>query len=298
MLRDMPHAGVAWKEGRVRSADGTELYWRGAEPAGEPRAAIALVHGLGEHVGRYEVLAAFLVGRGLAVFAGDLRGHGRSAGLRVHVDGFARYLDDLDAVVSLARERHPHAPLVVVGHSMGGLVAILHALRTPAALRGVAVSSPLLGVAPASRPPAALAALGRILNRLWPTCRFDNGVDAALLSRDPEVGRAYRADPLVSSRVSARWYASSQAAIGDAFAGAARMGPPVLILSAGADRLVDPGSAARWAALARPGSCEIATWPDMYHECFQAPDRGLVFARLGGWIEDLIDGSSSHGAAI
>jgi alpha-beta hydrolase superfamily lysophospholipase len=288
MLRPMTTAPTASEEGRLPSADGLDLYWRAWRPQAAPRAVVLLVHGLNEHAGRYQNPVGYFVPRGYAWYAPDLRGHGRSAGLRGHVDGFDQYLGDVAAVTALAAERHPGVPRFLVGHSLGGLIAILFALRAPQGLTGVAVSSPSLGVAPASRPPAPLLALGRVLNVVWPTFRIDNGLDPAHLSKDPAVGRAYVADPLVGHKVSARWYASLQRAFAEAHAGAQRLSVPTLVLSAGADRMVDPEATRRWAARTPPGLCALVEWDGLFHECFNEPERQQVFERLESWLESRI----------
>src|SRR5687768_920223 len=119
----------AWgREGRLTASDGTSLFWR-AWPPPEPRAAIAVVHGLAEHSGRYDHVGRHLAARGFAVYAIDYRGHGRSAGRRVHVDSFDDYVEDIGALVGLVKERHPVLPRFLLGHSQGGLVTLLFLLR-------------------------------------------------------------------------------------------------------------------------------------------------------------------------
>ncbi len=188
---------------QVRSADGLGLVafrWQGwaAADGGRqtPRATVALLHGLAEHARRYDALAARLAAAGIELVAIDLRGHGCSPGRRTWVDRFDQYLDDADALVSFARRED--VPLFLMGHSMGGAIAALYAIeRAPARgqpFAGLVLSSPAL--APGRDVPRWMLAASRFMSRAWP--RFPAlKIDAALLSRDPEVVAANRADPLV-----------------------------------------------------------------------------------------------------
>src|SRR4029450_12297013 len=124
------------------------------------------------HTGRYAHVLSFLAERSFTGYAFDLRGHGRSDGLGGHVDSFDDYLQDLRSVHELAAREHPGLPLFLLGHSMGGLVALRYAQRGGGGLRGLVLASPLLGIAPASRPGAARAALGRACSALWPRLRL------------------------------------------------------------------------------------------------------------------------------
>src|SRR5512134_2268340 len=190
-----------WQEG-FEETPGGRLYWQAWSPA-RPRAALLLVHGLAEHSGRYAHVARRFAAAGYASVALDYRGHGRSPGPRVHVDSFDSWCDDVSAGLALVRRLHPGLPLVPVGHSQGGLLVLLQALRDPDARPCTVVSSPLLGVAPPSRPGAALKLASRVLMRVAPRLRVPNRVNPDWLSHDPAVGRAYMDDPLVSHKVSA-----------------------------------------------------------------------------------------------
>ena len=158
---------------------------------------VLLAHGYGEHQGRYAGLVEALTGRGLAVYALDHRGHGRSGGPRATVARFDDFVDDLRLLEQRAREAHPGTPLFVFGHSMGGLIALRYALRYQDELRGLALSAPAIRFGEST--PAVVRRLGAVVARLAPTFPIPGprpeAAGESLLSRDPEVQRAFDADP-------------------------------------------------------------------------------------------------------
>jgi alpha-beta hydrolase superfamily lysophospholipase len=158
-----------------------------ANPA--PARVIVLSHGYGEHIGRYEHVAAALVERGAAVYGPDHLGHGESEGERVLIADFDRVVEDLHAVVRLAAEQHPGLPVVLVAHSMGGLIGALYAQRHGDELAGLVLSAPSIGLAPALAP-----VLVQLPEGAEPP---EDPIDPAVLSRDLSVGEAYASDPLV-----------------------------------------------------------------------------------------------------
>jgi alpha-beta hydrolase superfamily lysophospholipase len=274
--------------GTVGSADGTELFWRGWVPA-NPRAALLFVHGLAEHSGRYDATALSFAKRQLACYGLDLRGHGMSQGRRVHVASFDDYLADVDAALALARERHPGLPLFLVGHSMGGLIAVLYVLAKPEAVAGAVVSSPLLAPHPSAEPSCMLRAVSRILSAVAPRLLIASSLDTSALSRDPSVVDAYVNDPLVSHKVSPRWFTALQTAVDRAHQGAPALAAPTLLMQSGADRLVDPEATRRWARAAHTEFCEFVWWDGLFHEMFNEPEREQVLERAATWIEGQLD---------
>src|SRR5687768_3836257 len=181
-------ASIERAEGWTRSADGTALFWRSWRSA-SPRAGVAIVHGLGEHSGRYDHVGAFLAARGFDTWAGDCRGHGLSPGPRVHVDDFGSFSDDAGAFVALAASGA--RPLFLVGHSQGGLVSLLRALRHPEGLTGVVVSSPFVAAHPAAAPSTLRLAATSVLFRVKPSFVTNSGIATGALSHDPEVEKRY-----------------------------------------------------------------------------------------------------------
>jgi alpha-beta hydrolase superfamily lysophospholipase len=244
---------------------------------------VLLVHGLGEHAGRHDGLAQCLNDWGFAVRGYDQYGHGESGGMRGALPAPTRLVDDLGEIVESTRARLPSgAPLVVLGHSMGGLVAASFAASHPSRLDGLVLSSPAL----AARLSPLQRLLLRTLPQVAPDLRVGNGLDPDWLSHDPEVVRAYRADPRVHDRVSARlarFIADGGARL---VAGAQHWVVPTLLLYAGDDRLVDPAGSHAFAEQA-PG--EVVTsicFPHLYHEIFHEPDAQPVYDALRRWLAE------------
>jgi alpha-beta hydrolase superfamily lysophospholipase len=269
-------------EGWTRSADGTALFWRSWR-APSPRAAVAIVHGLGEHSGRYEHVAAFLAGRGYDCWAGDCRGHGTSPGPRVHVADFTRYVEDAGAFLQLAAAGG--GPAFLLGHSQGGLVALLRALRHPEGLTGVVASSPYLAIHSAAAPSGVKLAAASVLLRVAPSFLVASGLDTGVLSHDPQVERDYLADPLVSRKVSPAWLRAAAAAQAELRERASLFAVPALVMSAGEDRLVDPGAIRAWAHETHAAPVAFIEWPGMYHELFNEVGKEKVLERVAGWMD-------------
>ncbi len=268
----------------MRAADGARIHVT-AWHAPEPRAALLLSHGLGEHAGRYAAFAASLVARGVSVFAPDHRGHGRSAGQRGHVDRFSCYAEDFEAFRRGAGVPEG-LPLFVFGHSLGGLVVIrwMQAHRG-VAVRGVILSAPLLGVA--LRAPRWKLALSGVLSRWLPRVPFSSGVDADKLSTDPAYVRSYRDDPLVHGRITPRLYTELLAATEAAFAECETLrDPPILVLIPGDDRVVSSEAVARFAARL-PGDVTVRHYPGFRHEPLNELRREEPIADVLGWMEGL-----------
>ena len=274
---------IIWRDG-YEASPGGRLFWQSWSPA-RPRAALLLVHGLAEHSGRYVHVARHFAERGYASVGLDYRGHGRSTGPRVHVNSFDPWCDDVATGLALARRMHPGLPVVPVGHSQGGLLVILQALRDPDDRPCTIVSSPLLGVAPPSRPGAALRLATRVLLRLAPRLRVPNRVNPDWLSHDPEVGRAYMADPLVSHKVSAAWLRALQRAIRDAHARAGAWSSPLLVVASHGDHIVDAQAIASWVARTPAGTVDAVYWDDLHHEIFNETRNAEVFAAVERWLD-------------
>jgi len=278
----------AMRQAHCRTSDGLELTCRVWAPD-SPVGVIVVIHGLAEHGGRYCETAEYFARNGWAVYAGDLRGHGQSPDVpgagRVHVNRFTDYYQDVSALIGMARQQHPQLPLFLLGHSMGGLITLSYVLQEPSGLAGAVISSPALGVHPEFKPPAILRFLVSVLDRLAPRLRFPSDLDTGAISRDPEVVQAYLEDPLVSSKVSARWYAEILRAIDRAHANAGMLQLPVLLMQSGADRLVDPQAPGRWAKAAPSGQVELVSWEGLYHEMFNEPEKSRVRRRTLEWLQ-------------
>ena len=247
------------------------------------RGTVLLVHGLGEHVGRYDALAQRLNAWGYAVRGYDQYGHGESGGPRGGLNTDTRLLEDLGDLVDATRARTPAGqPLVLLGHSMGGLVAARFVALGIRPVEALVLSSPALdaGLGPVQK--LLLATLPRIA----PNLRVGNGLDARYLSHDDAVVRAYLADPLCHNRISARLARFIAEAGPATVARAAHWQVPTLLLWAGADRLVNPAGSRAFAAAAPRGRVQAHCFEPLYHELFnESPELAEpVRERLQHWL--------------
>jgi len=256
------------------------------------RGALLLVHGLGEHSGRYDHVAAALGAEGVFVRSWDQRGFGRSAGKRAVLPHPEALLDDArlvyDALAADARAAGDDAPPFLLGHSMGGAVAARAATGGWIAPRGLVLSSPALRARTTLSQRVQLA-VGR---RLMPTLAVPNGLSVDALSRDPATIAAYKADALVHDRVTPRLAQFILDAGAQAIADAPRLRVPTLLLVAGSDRIVDAGGARAFAAALPDGVGTLHVYDALYHEIFneREPDRGRVLGDLGAWVAERIAG--------
>ena len=270
------------------AADGLPLHrFDGPPPAGPPRGVVLLVHGLGEHLGRYGRVAARLAGQGWVVLGLDQRGHGRSPGPRGAIPQADSLLADLGAVLRQVRADHS-GPLLLLGHSLGGLVAARFVAEglapQPAAwwqpVDGLVLSSPALdpGMNLFQKALLALAA------PLAPDVALGNGLKPAWICRDPAVVRAYVADPLVHDRITPRLVRFIVDAGRQVLQAAPGWRLPTLLLYAGADRCVAPAGSAAFAAAAPPAVLQQRRYDGLAHEIFNEPEQDEVLADLGDWL--------------
>jgi alpha-beta hydrolase superfamily lysophospholipase len=266
----------------LSTPDGETLALRRLPTAEPARAVVVVVHGLGEHAGRYHEVAELLHEWGFAVWAHDHHGHGESTGTRGGVPSELRLVDDLALVVDDARRENPGVPVVLLGHSLGGLVAASLVARGVRPVDGLVLSSPGLDPGLSGFQKALLA----VLPRIAPNLRVGNGLDDNYLSHDPAVVQAYRDDPLTHDRIGsrlARFLAFEGATVQQA---AARWPVPTLLIFAGDDRLVRPAASRAFAAAAAPsGMVEAQCFETLYHEIFNELEAEPVFAALQRWLD-------------
>jgi acylglycerol lipase len=243
---------------------------------------VALLHGLGEHAGRYGPWAERFVTEGHAVEAIDLRGHGRSDGARGDTR-FAPAMEDIDRLLAHCAGRHPATPIFLYGHSLGALLTLDYLIGRPAApLAGAIVSA--AGVHSALREQRAKVAAARVLGRVAPGLRLRSGIDPDTLSRDPAVVAAYRADPLVHDRASAGFGLDALSAIDRILATPANAAVPLLVLHGGEDRLAYASGSRAYAAAA-PEVCALRVYEGLAHEIHNEPEQAQVFADVRAWID-------------
>lgn len=262
--------------------DGVRMFAQGWLPEGVARALVVLVHGLGEHSGRYEHVGARLARSGFALLGFDLRGHGRSEGPRGHTPSYDALLDDIAAFFRQVEARFGVAPHFLYGHSLGGNLVLNYALRRRPELYGVVATGPALRLA--FEPPAGKVALARAMNALFPAFTQASGLEVEALSHDPAVVEAYRTDPLVHDRISARLFLGFFEAGRWALEHAHEFPVPLLLMHGGADRICSPEGSRAFAARV-PGDCLLKVWDGLYHEVHNEPEKDEVLAMLVSWLE-------------
>lgn len=251
-------------------------------PASKPLGTVILVHGLGEHAGRYGEVAAHLHQWGFAVRAYDQQGHGQSAGARGDMLRPGSLQADLCRVIDDTRQ-HPSlqgTPLILLGHSMGGLVVARTLAEGLRPVDAAVLSSPALGAFPNFFQKMLMASLPRVV----PHLRVDNGLKADFVSRDPDVVKAYKADPLVHRRISAGLAAWILTQGAQTLTDARHWQVPTLLLYAGQDRLVNAQASADFARAAPAAVLQAECFEAMYHEIFNDLYRAQVFAALKRWL--------------
>jgi alpha-beta hydrolase superfamily lysophospholipase len=248
---------------------------------GAPRAIVQITHGLGEHMDRYDHVAQRLNSWGFEVRAHDHYGHGRSSGARGGLPSTMRLVDDLAAVVDETRRVHPDLPMVLLGHSMGGLIAASFVARDVRPVEALVLSSPAFDPGLDAMQKLMLA----VLPRLLPNLRVGNGIDVKNISHDPAVVQAYRDDPLNHDRICGR-LASFLAEEGLVVQGAApRWQVPTLLLYAGADKIVRPSASRAFARAAPQDAVRAICFDGLFHEIFNELNAKPVFASLRSWLE-------------
>lgn len=280
-VRNMQNCEFAWL-----NRDGRKIFAQYWQPEGKTRGNVVLVHGLGEHSGRYRHIADAFTRAGYALFAMDLPGHGRSEGPR----GFASFDEimlDIDRLRTEASSRNPGPdgtilPQFLYGHSMGGAVILYYTLKRRPDVLGVISSSP--GLAPGFKVPGAKVLLAKLMARLMPSFAMANGLDRQNLSRDPQVVADYGSDPLVHDRISAllgldvltrgEWITDS----------AGEFPVPLLLVQGSLDHLVSPEATARFAQVVPPDRLTYKVWEGFYHETHNEPEKQMVVQFMLDWM--------------
>lgn len=272
--------GTLTTTGSIESADGTKLAYRAWPKPG--KVALAVVHGLGEHAGRYERFADGMARHGMGTYALDLRGHGKSPGQRGHVDSWSQWTDDVSAFVSHI-ESIAGADVVPVGHSFGGvaLLSTVLAGKLPKTRRFV-VSSPALKLKLAVA--GWKLTFGPIASKIVPRLALANEIDPKTVSRIPEVVEAYKNDPLVHNKISTRMGAEWQDATRDILSRAGQIKVPFLILAGTDDALIDPAGSRELHERAKSMS-ELRMLEGRFHEPFNDLGSDQVFQLIADWLK-------------
>lgn len=276
-------AEASHEEGFLNSGDHLRLYWQRYRPlAVAARATVAVLHGGGDHSGRYPALTSALVEAGFEVALLDFRGHGQSDGRRWHVDTFDDYLADIDAFLGrLCQDGYP-GKLFVAAHSMGSLVAARWGVdhwREPA---GFVLSSPYLRLA--MKPPASKVWAARILGKVIPWLPVATGIDFAALTSDPELQSWTAHDPLYGRATTPRWFDEANRAQEEVLERAAEFRAPVLVLAGGADTIADAATSRTFLDTVQSKDKKFVLYPGFRHEIFNEVERERPIAEAVAWL--------------
>lgn len=272
----MEHYEYSWM-----SADGLRMYGQAWDPGSDPRAVVCLVHGLGEHSGRYAYVGNKFAEAGYALLAYDIRGHGKSEGLRGHSPSYDHLMDDIAHLLKEAGERYPRKPRFLYGHSLGGNLVLNYALRRQPQLAGVISTGPWLDLAVS--PPRWKTTMGKMLCNPMPTLALANGLDLSALSRDPAIVAAYENDPLVHDRISTRIGVDLLDSAQYALQHARDMHIPLLLMHGGADRITSAPASQKFSSQVT-GDCTFKAWDGCFHEIHNEPEKDHVIQCMIDWL--------------
>ncbi len=263
---------------------GTSLHFK-HWPLPEARAVVCLVHGVGEHIGRYDHVAHFFSKKNIATIGFDHQGHGRSEGKRGHTEGLNSMMDDVDLLLKLAGEKYPDLPIFLYGHSMGGNIVLNDVLRRKPAITGLIATGPWIRLP--KHPSKLLVVFAQVMNFVWHDLTQNNGLDTNGLSNDPAVIEAYLDDPMVHNQISVKtgYELLGGAKFLDEFTGA--MPCPTLLMHGGNDPITSPKGTSDFAKRTK-GDLTWKEWPGLKHEIHNEPQQAEVLAFLVEWMERFI----------
>ena len=268
-------------EGGLTGVDGVELFWQGWLPEDDPTGLLLVSHGIGEHSGRYRSVVDELVPDGWAVYGLDHRGHGRSGGTRVHVRRYQDLVDDVETFRTAVVARHPGLPVHLLGHSLGGQIALAYAVANERELTGLVLSAPALV---SDAVPQAVVPVLSVVARFLPTIR-PVGIDDSKISSDPAVVADYREDPLVhhgkpTLALGAAIYEQMDRLPGRV--GDLRL--PILVQHGTADALTDPAGTRKLASASGSPDTTVRWYEGLWHEIYHEPCRAEPLADLREWL--------------
>jgi alpha-beta hydrolase superfamily lysophospholipase len=281
----MYHTDFHWRTG----TDQLKIYgqvWQPL-PGNEVKAVIALVHGMGEHSGRYRRFAEFLTQKGIAIISFDQRGHGKSQGKKGHITHYNQLLDGIDELLERTRLQFKDKPVFLYGHSMGGNLVLNYALKKPHKVKGLIVTGPLLRLA--FEPPVIKVKLAYLMRNLYPAFTLATNLKTEDLSRDKDVVKAYQKDRLVHDRISSSFFINTYEAGLYALQHANELKVPTLLMHGGDDKITSADASEEFAKKARV-VCDFMRWDGMYHEIHNEPEKEAVLDQVGDWIFKQLEG--------
>jgi lysophospholipase len=269
-------------EGFFSSKDGTRLYWRSAVPDTAPSALVAVVHGYGDHSGRYVRVMADLVEQGFATIAFDYRGHGKADGPRADLNTWGDYLDDMEAFWRKAREVSGGKPIFVLAHSNGALIATHWAAQKPEGLKGMVLTSPFYALA--FKPPPLKIFGAKLIRGVLPGLALGNELKPEQLSRDPAWQQETANDPLYLHITTPRWFFETQAAQARLTGLGAAITGPVLFAAGGADPIASTPAAKGFFDTVASSDKTWKEYPGFRHEVMCETGREQVMTDIAQWI--------------
>lgn len=273
-------------EAKWEGNNGVTFYIRGWEPNNKrPKALVALIHGLGEHTGRYLHVGKTLTDAGYALVGFDLRGHGRSSGARGHFPSLEIVVQDIRQFFKYLVQRYTDIPHFLYGHSLGGLLSLAYALQYHNGLKGVIVTGS--GLRSPLQDQKAKVAMANLLGSLIPTLTVPSGLDATTISRDADVVKKYVNDSLVHDKTSLGLGKTAIKATEFCFVHAQDFKPPLLIMHGAADKLTYPSGSEDFAKLASENNKDVTLklWDGLYHEVHNEPEKAEVFKEMIKWLD-------------
>ncbi len=269
-------------EGSFKGVRGLSIFYKAWLPEGEVKAVLLVVHGLGEHIGRYMNVVNHFVPLGYAVYGLDHIGHGKSDGGREYVERFEDFTDNLTTYYNMVTGWQAGKPIFLLGHSLGGLIATYYLLDHQASFKGAIISAPAIKIGAGISP--ATITMGKILSVVMPKAGV-LALDAGAISRDPQVVSAYAKDPLVfHGKTPARLAAEMLKAMQRASTELGKITLPFITVQGGQDKLVDPAGAQMLYDQASSKDKTIKIYDGLYHEVFNEPERARVLSDVETWL--------------
>ena len=267
-----------------KTADGIDIYgidW----PVDQAKAVVCIIHGLGEHIHRYEHAVSYFHKNKIAVIGYDRRGHGRSGGKKGHTISYDAFLDEIEYLEKEAKNRYPELAVFLYGHSMGGNLLLNYVLNRKPIVNGIISTGAHISLA--FEPSSVTLALGRLMKRIYPGFTQPNGLDVTQISRDSNVVEVYKNDPYVHNKLTAITGLSllERADVLNNYSGDFPL--PLLIMHGGADGITAPKGSENFAARVN-GDITLKIWDDFYHEIHNEPEQDQVFAEMTLWIQQHI----------
>lgn len=250
-------------------------------PGEHARACVIMVHGIGEHTGRYSYLIKKFEEKGIATAGVDLPGHGRSDGKRGVIKSYSVTTEMLDIMIGQYRKTFPGIPVFLYGHSLGGGIVLHYIINSKPPLKGAIISSPFIRLA--FEPPRIKLILADVMKRIMPSLIQPNGLDTNYLSHDRKVVEDYINDPLVHDRISVGLFNSARSAAALALEKAPEISIPVYLFHGSADLLTSPAGSKELAS--KNSKIELKIWEGGYHELHNEPFKDSVFAEIMAWMD-------------